>query len=128
MENRILRAEAGKQPCFDAERSERDAEGRLGRNVSAREIEETRIETAIDVRHIGACMSLLVQRFLAKGGPKCGAVDDEIVLCVKVMRRRLGLRSVSQPRLEPFLSARNIRDVTTDETLKADGALVPMGA
>jgi hypothetical protein len=73
-------------------------------------------------------MSLLVQRFLAKGGPKCGAVDDEIVLCVKVMRRRLGLRSVSQPRLEPFLSARNIRDVTTDETLKADGALVPMGA
>lgn len=72
-------------------------------------------------------MSLLVDRFTSKRGSKCGAADDEIVVCVKAMRRRLGLRAVSQPRLEPFLIARNIRDVTTDETLKADGALVPMG-
>lgn len=73
-------------------------------------------------------MSLLVERFLARSGPKSSATDDEIVLCVKAMRRRLGLRAVSQPRLEPFLTARNIRDVTTDDTLKADGALVPVGS
>jgi hypothetical protein len=72
-------------------------------------------------------MSLLVDRFASKSGSKCGAADDGIVVCVKEMRRRLGLRAVPQPRLEPFLIARNIRDVVTDEALKADGALVPMG-
>jgi hypothetical protein len=38
------------------------------------------------------------------------------------------MRAVGPVRLEPFLAARNIKDVTTDDTLKADGALAPLGA
>ena len=70
-------------------------------------------------------MSVLVERFAAT---KDRSPEDEIVRCVKALRRRLGLRAVAPVRLEPFLAARNIRDVATDDTLKADGALAPMGA
>jgi Zn-dependent peptidase ImmA (M78 family) len=74
-------------------------------------------------------MSLLVQRFaVAGGGSTPRSAEDEIVQCVKALRRRLGLRAAAPGRLEPFLGARHIRDVTTDDTLKADGALVPLGA
>jgi hypothetical protein len=74
-------------------------------------------------------MSLLVERFAAaKDGERPRSPKDEIVQCVKALRRRLGLQAAAPPRLEPFLIARNIRDVTTDDTLKADGALAPLGA
>lgn len=73
-------------------------------------------------------MSLLVERFAAvKGGERARCAEDEIVRCVKALRRRLGLRAVAPGRLEPFLDARNIRDVATDDALKADGALAPLG-
>jgi hypothetical protein len=73
-------------------------------------------------------MSLLVERFAAaKDFSKSGVAEDEIVECVKTLRRRLGLRVLAPSRLEPFLISRNIRDVTTDDSLKADGALVPLG-
>lgn len=76
-------------------------------------------------------MSRLVELFTAvKDGdgtqPRCP--EEEIVRCVKALRRRLGLRAVAPGHLEPFLAARNIRDVAMDDTLKADGALVPLGA
>jgi Zn-dependent peptidase ImmA (M78 family) len=74
-------------------------------------------------------MSLLVERFGGgNGGSKPCVAEDEIVQCVKTLRRRLALRAVAPCRLEPFLVSRNIRSVTTDDSLKADGALVPMGA
>jgi Zn-dependent peptidase ImmA (M78 family) len=69
-------------------------------------------------------MSLLMERFAAT---KDHSPEEEIVRCVKALRRRLGLRAVAPVRLEPFLAARNIRDVATDDALKADGALAPMG-
>jgi len=71
---------------------------------------------------------LLVERFAPPTDvlKPCGAVD-EIVHCVKTLRRHLGLGSGAPPRLEPFLASRNIRDVTTDDDLKGDGALVPLG-
>jgi hypothetical protein len=47
---------------------------------------------------------------------------------VKALRRRLGLRALAPFRLEPFLASRNIRDVMTEDDLKADGALVPLGS
>jgi hypothetical protein len=73
-------------------------------------------------------MSLLVERFAAaKDGERPFSPEDEIVQCVKTLRRRLGLRALAPARLEPFLAVRNIRDVTTDDTLKADGALAPLG-
>jgi Zn-dependent peptidase ImmA (M78 family) len=73
-------------------------------------------------------MSLLIEQFAApKDGLRPGAAEHEIVQCVKMLRRRLGLRAVAPSRLEPFLASRNIRDVTTDDDLKADGALVPLG-
>jgi len=73
-------------------------------------------------------MSLLVERFAnPREGSKPGVAIDEIVQCVKMLRRRLGLRAVAPSQLEPFLALRNIRDVTTDDDLKADGALVPLG-
>jgi Zn-dependent peptidase ImmA (M78 family) len=74
-------------------------------------------------------MSLLVERFAAaarSGEPR--SPQDEIVQCVKALRRRLGVRAVAPVRLEPFLAARNIVDVATDDALKADGALAPLGA
>ena len=74
-------------------------------------------------------MSLLVERFAAaRGGSKPRSAEDEIVQCVKALRRRLGLRAAAPGRLEPFLASRNIRDVAMDDDLKADGALVPLGA
>ena len=74
-------------------------------------------------------MSLLVERFAAaRDGEGPRSPQDEIVQCVKALRRSLGFRAVAPVRLEPFLIARNIRDVTTDDTLKADGALAPLGA
>jgi hypothetical protein len=74
-------------------------------------------------------MSLLVERFAAsKDGALPCSPEDEIVHCVKALRRRLGLRAVAPFRLEPFLVSCNIRDVTTDDDLKADGALVPLGS
>ena len=74
-------------------------------------------------------MSLLVERFAAaKEGEGPRSPQDEIVQCVKALRRRLGLRAVAPVRLESFLVARNIQDVTTDDTLQADGALAPLGA
>jgi Zn-dependent peptidase ImmA (M78 family) len=73
-------------------------------------------------------MSLLVERFAgARDGAKPGIAKDEIVHCVKNLRRRLGLKAVAPGHLEPFLAARNIRDLATDDSLKADGALVPLG-
>jgi hypothetical protein len=74
-------------------------------------------------------MSLLVERFAAGGGgspPR--SAEDEIVECVKALRRRLGLRATAPGRLDPFLASRRIRDVEIDDGLIADGALVPLGA
>jgi len=74
-------------------------------------------------------MSLLVERFAgSRDGAKPGIAESEIVQCVKNLRRRLGLKAVAPGHLEPFLASRNIRDLTTDDSLKADGALVPLGA
>jgi len=74
-------------------------------------------------------MSLLIECFTSwKDGSKPGVAEHEIVRCVKSLRRRLGLRAVAPGRLEPFLASRNIRDVATDDGLKADGALVPLGS
>jgi hypothetical protein len=74
-------------------------------------------------------MSLLVERFAtAKGGSTPRSPEDEIVQCIKALRRRLGLRAAAPGRLDPFLASRHIRDVAIDDGLKADGALVPLGA
>lgn len=74
-------------------------------------------------------MSLLVERFAeAKGGAVPRSAEDEIVQCVKALRRRLGLRAAPPGRLEPFLASRDIRAVAIDDDLKADGALMPLGA
>ena len=74
-------------------------------------------------------MTLLIERFAMHGDVlKPGVPEHEIVQCVKALRRRLGLRAVAPGRLEPLLASRNIRDVTTDSDLRADGALVPLGA
>ena len=74
-------------------------------------------------------MSLLVERFArARDGSKPGIAENEIVQCVKNLRRRLGLKALAPGHLEPFLASRNIRDLATDDSLKADGALVPLGA
>jgi hypothetical protein len=73
-------------------------------------------------------MSLLVERFAAaKDSLKPGVAEDEIVKCVRALRRRSGLRAVASSGLEPFLASRNITDVAIDDDLKADGALVPLG-
>ena len=74
-------------------------------------------------------MSLLVERFAAaRGGSMPRSAEDEIVQCVKALRRRLGLRAAAPGHLEPFLASRKIRDVAIDDCLKADGALVPLGS
>jgi len=74
-------------------------------------------------------MSLLIERFAMHGDALEPAIPErEIVQCVKSLRRKLGLRAVAPGRLEPFLTSRNIRDVATADDLKADGALVPLGA
>jgi hypothetical protein len=74
-------------------------------------------------------MSLLVERFAgAQDGAKLCIAENEIVQCVKNLRRRLGLKAVAPGHLEPFLAARNIRDLATNDSFKADGALVPLGA
>jgi hypothetical protein len=74
-------------------------------------------------------MSLLIERFAGpKGGSKPSVAEEEIVQCVKALRRRLGVRATAPSRLEPFLASRSIKDVTTDDDLEADGALVPLGA
>lgn len=73
-------------------------------------------------------MSVLIERFAApQDGSKPGVAENEIVQCVKALRRRLRLRAVAPGRLDLFLASRNVRDVTTDDDLKADGALVPLG-
>lgn len=73
-------------------------------------------------------MSLLMERFRAvRNGASCSA-EEEIAGCVTELRRRLRVPAVGPVRLEPFLAARNICEVTTDNTLRADGALVPRGA
>ncbi|MGA8086271.1 MAG: ImmA/IrrE family metallo-endopeptidase [Terracidiphilus sp.] len=73
-------------------------------------------------------MSLLIERFTAAtDGLMPGVAEDEIVKCVKALRRRSGLRAAVSSSLEPFLASRNIRDVAIDDELKADGALVPLG-
>lgn len=72
---------------------------------------------------------MLVERFArARDGSKPGIAENEIVQCVKNLRRRLGLKTVAPGHLEPFLASRNIRDLETNDSLKADGALVPLGA
>jgi Zn-dependent peptidase ImmA (M78 family) len=74
-------------------------------------------------------MSLLIERFAGPtDGMKPGVAEDEMVQCIKALRRRLAVRAIAPSRLEPFLASRNIRDVTTDDDLKADGALVPLGS
>jgi len=74
-------------------------------------------------------MSLLTEQFAAaKGDPKPGTAEDEIVKCVRALRRRAGLRAVAPGSLEPFLASRNIVDVAIDDDLRADGALVPLGS
>ncbi len=73
-------------------------------------------------------MSLLIERFAAaKDSVKPGVAEDEIVKCVRALRRRSGLRAAASSSLEPLLSSRNIKDVAIDDSLKADGALVPLG-
>jgi hypothetical protein len=72
-------------------------------------------------------MSVLIERFAAKDSLKRGVAEDEIVKCVRALRRRSGLRAAVSSSLEPFLASRNIRDVAIDDDLKADGALVPLG-
>jgi hypothetical protein len=73
-------------------------------------------------------MSLLVERFAAAtDGLGPGLAEDEVVKCVKALRRRGGLRAVASGNLEPLLALRNITDVAIDDGLKADGALVPLG-
>lgn len=72
---------------------------------------------------------MLVERFTAAGGGSTPRVaEDEIVDCVKALRRRLGLRAAAPGRLDPFLASRGIRHIAIDDGLKADGALVPLGA
>ena len=72
-------------------------------------------------------MSLLIQRFAAKDSLMPGFAEDEIVKCVKALRRSNGIRSVASGSLEPLLASRNIKDVVIDDDLRADGALVPLG-
>jgi hypothetical protein len=72
-------------------------------------------------------MSSLIERFAAaQACSKPDAAEDEMVKCVKALRRRIGLRAVAPSNLEPFLDSRNIT-VAIDDDLKADGALVPLG-
>jgi Zn-dependent peptidase ImmA (M78 family) len=74
-------------------------------------------------------MSLLIERFAGtRDGKRPGLAEQEIIECVKTLRRRIGLRAVAPSRLEPFLTLRKIWDVTTANDLKADGALVPLGS
>jgi IrrE N-terminal-like domain len=73
-------------------------------------------------------MSLLIERFAAaKDSLTPCFAEDEIVKCVRALRRRRGIRAVVSGSLEPLLASRNIRDVVIDDDLKADGALVPLG-
>jgi hypothetical protein len=73
-------------------------------------------------------MSLLVEQFAAaKDCLTSGFAEDEIVKCVKELRRHSGRRAVASGSLEPLLASRNIKDVVIDGDLKADGALVPLG-
>lgn len=74
-------------------------------------------------------MSLLVERFAAaKDGLRPDIVaEDEIVECVRSLRRRIGVRAVAPNTLDPFLTSRNITAVAIDDDLRADGALVPLG-
>jgi Zn-dependent peptidase ImmA (M78 family) len=73
-------------------------------------------------------MSLLIERFaVANDSPKGGAAEHEIIKCIRKLRRRVGLLAVAPSSLEPLLAARNIRDIATNDDLKADGALVPLG-
>jgi hypothetical protein len=73
-------------------------------------------------------MSLLIERFAAsKENMKPGIAENEVVECVSALRRRIGLRAVAPSNLEPFLASRNITGIATDDDLKADGALVPLG-
>ena len=72
-------------------------------------------------------MSVLIERFAAKDSLKPGVAEDEIVKCVRALRRRSGFRAAVSSSLEPFLATRNIKDVAIDVDLKADGALVPLG-
>jgi hypothetical protein len=73
-------------------------------------------------------MSFLIERFVAaKDTLKPGVAEHEVVKCISALRRRIGLRAVAPSNLEPFLASRNISGVTTDDDLKADGALVPLG-
>jgi len=90
VESRLFRPQSGEQPHFAAQRSEADAEGQLGRNVPARQIQETRVKAAADVWVIGRRMSLLVERFAPPTDVlKPGVAVDEIVQCVKTLRRSL---------------------------------------
>jgi hypothetical protein len=72
-------------------------------------------------------MSVLIERFAAKDGLMPGVAEDEIVKCVRALRRRRRLSASVSSSLEPFLASRNIKDVAIDDDLKADGALVPLG-
>ena len=73
-------------------------------------------------------MSLLIEWFAAaKDGMRPGVAEHEIVKCVRESRRRIGAHAAAHGGLERFLAARNITDVATDDALKADGALVPLG-
>ncbi|MGB0065009.1 MAG: ImmA/IrrE family metallo-endopeptidase [Terracidiphilus sp.] len=73
-------------------------------------------------------MSQLTEVFAATNGEaKSGDAEREIVKCVRALRRRVGLRAAATSSLDIFLASRNIVDVTIDDDLKADGALVPLG-
>jgi len=73
-------------------------------------------------------MSLLIERFApAKDSVTADIAEHEIVNCVRALRRRIGLRAEATSSLEPYLVSRNIVDVATDDGLRADGALVPLG-
>ncbi|MGA9669717.1 MAG: ImmA/IrrE family metallo-endopeptidase [Terracidiphilus sp.] len=73
-------------------------------------------------------MSFLIERFAAaEDSLESGVAEHEVVKCISALRRRIGIRAIAPSNLEPFLASRNITGVATDDELKADGALVPLG-
>ena len=71
-------------------------------------------------------MSLLVELFMERGSGE-GRPEDEIIRCIKQLRKNTHVRACRVCMMERFFDRRQIKGVTKDKTLKADGALVPLG-